>query len=128
MADEYPDNTAELLSEIEREWKELNRVVVRLSPEQMTAPETAGGWSPKDNLAHLTAWMAYMRDCYLGKMPAHEAMGIEREKYEQLDEDGVNAVLWERNRNLSASQVMDQLNRTYASVMKVLREMPFAEL
>jgi hypothetical protein len=72
--------------------------------------------------------MAYMRDCYLGKMPAHEAMGIEREKYEQLDEDGVNAVLWERNRTLSASQVMDQLNRTYASVMKVLREMPFAEL
>ena len=52
----------------------------------MTTPDS-GGWSPKDNLAHLSAWMQYMRGCYLEKKPAYEAMGIERAKYEKLDED-----------------------------------------
>jgi hypothetical protein len=51
-----PKNTAELLDDIDREWTALMRVVDQLTPEQMIMPD-AGGWSPKDNLAHLTEWM-----------------------------------------------------------------------
>jgi hypothetical protein len=127
MAEKQPENTAELLSQIEGEWKELMRVVGHLTPEQM-AKRDAGGWSPKDNLAHLAAWMQFMRGRYLEKRPAHEAMGIERDTYEKLDEDGINAVLFERNRDLTAEQVMQQIHRAYGQVTKALREMPFAEL
>ncbi len=127
MPETFPQNTAELLSTIEQEWNELMRVVDRLTPQQMTTPD-AGGWSPKDNLAHLAAWMRYMKDAYLYKMPAHEAMGIEAEKLRGLDENGINAVLFERNRNRSATDVVDGLKSTYADVLQTLKVFPFPDL
>lgn len=127
MADRLPGNMAELLSEIEREWKELWRTVGRLSPEQMTTPDS-GGWSPKDNLAHLAEWMRYMQDCYLKKKPAAESMNIPAATYADLDEDGVNAVLLKRNRDRPVAEVVDGLKRTYAEVLETLRSMPFGDL
>lgn len=127
MTDKLPANMAELLSEIEREWKELWRTVGRLSPEQMTAPDP-GGWSPKDNLAHLGEWMHYMQACYLYGRPAHEAMNIEAATYAGLDEDGVNAVVFERNRERPVSDVLDGLKRTYGAVLESIRNMRFEDL
>lgn len=127
MAETLPKDTSELLAVIEKEWQALMRVVERLTPEQMTTPD-AGGWSPKDNLAHLAAWMRYMKDSYLNKMPAHEAMDIEPEKFKQLDENGINAVLFERNRERPVLDVLEGLNLTYVDVMDTLKMMPFADL
>ncbi len=127
MTDTLPKNTVELLSQIEHEWKELLTVVEKLTPAQMTSPDE-GGWTPKDNLAHLAAWMRFMLDSYLHKKPAHEAMGIDAATYASLDEDEVNAVLFERNRSRPAAEVLAGLKRAYADVVKTLREMPFADL
>ena len=127
MADERPKDTAELLAVIDAEWQALMQLVDRLTPEQMTRRD-AGGWSPKDNLAHLAAWMNYMTRSYVHKMPAAEAMGIEPAKWKELDENGINAVLFERNRDLPAAQVLDTLKSTYAGVVSDLRSVPFADL
>ena len=40
MADKLPQNTSELLSEIDREWLELQKVIKKLTPEQMTTPDS----------------------------------------------------------------------------------------
>jgi hypothetical protein len=127
MAENLPRSTSELLAVIEKEWNELMRAVDRLTPEQMMRPDS-GGWSPKDNLAHLTEWMAYMRASYLQKVPAHEAMRIPAEKLNQLDEDGINAVLFERNRQRTIAHVLEGLKSTYADVVETLRAMPFPDL
>ncbi len=127
MAERLPRNTAELLSVIEADWKALLQVAQGLTPEQMTTPD-AGGWSPKDNLAHLAAWMKYMKDSYLHKMPGYEAMGIEAAKFKQLDEAGINAVLFERNRHRSTEDVMAGLRSTYADVVETLEATPFTDL
>ncbi len=124
MADARPQNTSELLALIEKQWQTLMQIVDRLTPEQMTRPD-AGGWSPKDNLAHLAAWMGYMQRAYVHQMPSAEAMGIAPEKWKQLDENGINAVLFERNRDLPAAQVLDMLKSTYAGVVEDLRTVPF---
>lgn len=127
MVEALPKSTSELLTVIEKEWQELMRVVDRLTPEQMLTTD-AGGWTPKDNLAHLAEWMHYMKESYLRKMPAHEAMRIEAGKFKDLDEDGINAVLLERNRGLSAQAVTERLKSTYADVVETLRAIPFADL
>jgi hypothetical protein len=127
MAEKLPQNTSDLLSQIESEWLALMKVVDKLSPTQMITPDS-GGWSPKDNLAHLSAWMNFMRDCYLDKKPAHEALGMDAATYAGLDETGENAVLFERNRGRTASDVLEELKRTYAEVMETLRKIPFADL
>jgi hypothetical protein len=127
MAEPRPQSTTELLALIEKEWQALMRVVDRLTPEQMTTPD-AGGWSPKDNLAHLAAWMDYMRGAYIHKLPGAEVMGIDPDKWKQLDEDGENAVLFERYRDLPAAQVLDMLRRAYAEAVADVRTVPFADL
>jgi hypothetical protein len=127
MTDNLPQNTTELLSIIELEWLELMKVVDKLTPQQMITA-ASGGWSPKDNLAHLAAWMNYMKECYLDKKPAHEAMKMDAAAYARLDETGINAVLFERNRDRTFSDVLEGLKRSYLEVTKTLRQMPFADL
>ena len=127
MAEAIPQSTSELLSKIETEWLALMAVVDKLTPAQMITPDS-GGWSPKDNLAHLAAWMNFMRESHLDKKPAHEVMAMDFEAYQQLDETGINAVLFERNRARSVSDVLAELKRTYAEVIGKLKNMPFTDL
>lgn len=127
MADELPQNMPELLSEIEREWKELWRVIARLTPDQMTTPD-AGGWSPKDNLAHLTEWMKVLMDHHIDRRPAHEVLQMSREQTEAWDMEVINPVLFERNRARSVDDVVAELRRVHATLMLKLRSMPFDDL
>jgi hypothetical protein len=123
----FPESTSELLALIDQEWNALMQVVDRLTPRQMTAPDS-GGWSPKDNLAHLAAWMHVMKDSYLHKMPEYQAMGIDAERFKQLDTNGINAVLFERNRKRSAAEVLSGLKSTYAEAVQALQGVPYADL
>lgn len=127
MAAELPQSMARLLSEVEGEWKKLLDVVERLSPEQMATPDS-GGWSPKDNLAHLEAWLHCLDASYLGGQPEHEAMGIEAAAYGRLDADGVNALLFKRNRDRTADDVLQGLRHGYAKAVETIRPRPFADL
>lgn len=127
MADKLPQTTMDLLSKIEAEWSALMLVIDKLTPTQMITPDS-GGWSPKDNLAHLAVWMNFMLESHLDKKPAHEAMGMDSQAYKQLDETGINAVLFERNRARTVSDVLEDLKRTYAKVITKLRDMPFTDL
>ncbi len=127
MTNPLPKTKDELLAEIEREWTLLIQVAGQLSFEQMARPDS-GGWSPKDNLAHVAAWMHFLRECYLGTKTGPEAMGIDAAEYGRLDEDGQNAVLFERNRDRSLEDVIEELNRTYGAVVETLQKMPFSDL
>ena len=117
MADKLPQNKTDLLAIIGVEWRKLLKVVDQLTPEQMITPDS-GGWSPKDNLAHLADWMNIMRECYLGKKPVHEVMEMDSETYGHLDEDGENAVLFERSRDRTVSDVIEGLKRSYGEVYR----------
>lgn len=122
-----PRDTADLVARIQREWSALLRAVERLSQEQMDAPGP-GGWSVKDNLAHLTAWEQFMLRHYLAGQPAHEAMQVDEEAFKGLDEDGLNAVLHQRNRSRSVADVLAGLQRSHAQVVATLEGMPFTDL
>jgi len=123
----FPKSLDELLTNIEHEWAGLMQVVDRLTPEQMTAPDS-GGWSPKDNLAHLSAWMNIMLKSSLGGMPEYVAMGIEEQKFKGSDEDGENAIIFERNHNRSTDDVLNELRSTYDETVKTLKKMDFQNL
>ena len=127
MGEKSPQSTAELLSVIEREWKELWRVVNKLTPEQMTTPD-AGGWSPKDNLAHLTEWMKILMGYHMDGVPAHEVIGVPAEVTRDWDFDVINPVLFERNRGRGLKEVVLELRQVYGELVTRLRSAPFDEL
>ena len=130
MTDEQfiPGNKSELMSEIEREWKSLMEVVEKLQKANKLTTPDAGGWSPKDNLAHLTEWMNILMGYHMDKRPAHEVMRVEPEVVRGWDMDVINPVLFERNRNRSLDDVLDELRRVYAELARKLDAMPFEEL
>ncbi len=130
MSDEQflPGSTSELMPLIEREWKSLMEVVEKLQKaDRLTTPD-AGGWSPKENLAHLTEWMNILMGYHMDKHPAHEVMRVEPEVVRGWDMETINPVLFERNRNRSSSDVLDELRRVYAELVKKLDALPFEEL
>jgi hypothetical protein len=122
-----PKSTSELLDEIDREWIVLMHVVEQLSPEQMTTPD-AGGWSPKDNLAHLAEWMKILLGYHMDKLPPEEVVGVSPEVTKDWDMDGINEILFERNRRRSSGEVLNELERVYAEVITRLKATSFNEL
>jgi len=129
MSDEewIPGNRSELMFAIEREWKALMDVVAKLDDAKMTAPD-AGGWSAKDNLAHLAEWMNVLMGYHMGRRPSHEVLGVSEDVTKDWDMEVINPVLFERNRNRSTQDVLDELQRVYAELVAKLNSTPFEDL
>ena len=127
MTEARPTNMAELLSDIEREWKALMRAVGGLTADQMKTPD-AGGWSPKDNLAHLTVWLKALTGYHMDHKSTEEVFGISKEMAENFDFDRVNTYTVEQSRGRSTEDVLDELKKKYAEVMTRLESLPFEEL
>ena len=123
-----------LLKSIEREWMALWSVIDRLSPEQMTTLDS-GGWSPKDNLAHLTEWIKVLLGYHIDKRPAHEVLGMPEETVKDWDsaigdneETVINPALFERNKNRLTADVLAELEKTYAELITRLEDMSIEDL
>jgi hypothetical protein len=128
MTEEWmPKDKPELMSAIEREWKLLMDVAEKLTDAQMSAPD-AGGWTPKDNLAHLAEWMKALMGVHLDRRPSHEVLGVSEDVTKGWDMEIINPVLLERNRNRSRRDVMDELNKTYKQLMAKLESMTFEDM
>ena len=125
--DMLPKSKEELMSQIEQEWSALMDVVKQLSPEQMLTPDE-GGWSPKDNLAHLTIWMNILLDYHMDGRPAHEVAGVTPEQAADWDFNVMNDIFFERHRHTPLEQVLDELNQTYEKVHARLESMSFEDL
>ncbi len=122
-----PQNEIELYARIEREWDRLEKAINSLSEEEMNVPDE-GGWSIKDNLAHLMSWERFMRLCYLEKVPAYQAMDIEEGTFKQLDEKGINAVLHRRHKDRPLSEIMAERRDEHAQVMAALKSLTFQQM
>jgi hypothetical protein len=122
-----PRNTTELLDDIGREWSALMAVVEKLTPDQFTTPD-AGGWSPRDNLAHLAEWMKILLGYHIDHRPAEEVTGLPLEVTKAWDFEVVNRLFFERNRDRTGEDVLEDLKRVYAGVIARLRSMPFEKV
>jgi len=116
-----------LLKSIQREWDTLLQTVEGLTPEQMVTPDS-GGWSPKDNLAHLTVWLKILSGYHMDHKSTEEVLGLPKEMAENFDFDRVNAYTVEQSRDRSAEDILNELEAKYAEVMARLESLPFEEL
>jgi hypothetical protein len=129
MSEEWvPGSKNELMSAIQREWKLLMDVVAKLeAANKLTAPDE-GGWSPKDNLAHLAEWMNALMGHHLDRRPAHEVFRVSEDVTKDWDMEVINPVLYERNKERSVQDVLDELNQVYEGLLKKLDSMTFEDL
>ena len=121
-----PKDKPELMSAIKREWKLLLDTVESLTDKQMTAPDE-GGWSPKDNLAHLAEWIKILMGYHMDHRPSHEVLGVPPEATQDWDFNVINSLLFERNRNRLTSDVLGELKQVYAQLIAKLELMSFED-
>jgi hypothetical protein len=93
----------------------------------MTTPDD-GGWSPKDNLAHLAEWMKALMGIHMDRRPSHEVLGVSEDVVKGWDMEIINPVLLERNRNRSRQDVLDELKQVYGQLTAKLESMTFEDL
>jgi hypothetical protein len=122
-----PKNQSELLAQIEAEWKALMDVAAKLTPEQMFTPDE-GGWSPKDNLAHLSEWLKALLGYHIEHRSGEEVLDLPKELAENWDFQRVNAYMAERSKDRSIEDVLGELKQKYAETLARLGSMPFEEL
>ena len=128
MTEEWmPKDKPELMSAIEREWKLLMDVAEKLTEKQMTTPDE-GGWSPKDNLAHVAEWVKILMGYHIDQRPSHEVLGVSPEVTQDWDFNVINSLLFERNQNRPADDVINELKQVFAQMMARLNGMTFEEL
>jgi hypothetical protein len=126
--DTGPGTTDELLEAISAEWQRLMQAVAQLEAAGKIETPDAGGWSPKDNLAHLAEWLKILIGYHMDKRPSHEVMGVAPEVTKDWDFDAMNMLLFERNRGRTLRDVKVELQRVYDELTGRLRAMPFSDL
>ncbi len=130
MSDEQwvPSNKSELMSAIEREWNLLLEVVKKLEQANKLTAADEGGWSPKDNLAHLAEWMNLLMGYHMDHRPSHEVLGVSEEVTKDWDMEVINPVLFTRNKDRSTEEVLDELKRVHAQLVEKLNTLSFDDL
>ena len=111
-----PASKEELLAQIDREWGALQSFVGRHGT-RLEVPD-AGGWSVKDNLAHLAAWERYLVRRVLQGQSAASAFGMDRATLESLEIDDLNAVILERSRQRSLEEVLEDAEQIHLEVVE----------
>jgi hypothetical protein len=123
-----PGSKHELVSVIEREWSQLMNAVSKLEKANLMTTRDAGGWSPKDNLAHLAEWMNVALGYHIERRPSHEVLGVSEDVTKGWNMEVINPVLFERNKDRSTDDVLAWLKQVYADVMRKLDAMTFEDL
>ena len=123
-----PGSKAELMSALKREWKSLMDVVAKLEAANKMGIPDEGGWSPKDNLAHLSEWMNSLMGYHMDRRPPHEVMRVSEEVTKGWDMEVINPVLFERNKDRSLEDVKAELKQVYDGLVAKLDAMSFEDL
>lgn len=123
----WPANMDDLLDLVDKEWSALMGAIAFLTDQQITAA-LPGAWSVKDNLAHVAAWERFLLLHHLQGQPPHQVLDIDAAAFEALDEDGQNAIIYERRRDRSVEEVLEDLERTHEQVLSHLQHVTFADL
>ena len=109
----------EIKSNIEREWEALQKALTGLDGTQMTRPG-AGGWSAKDEMAHLAAWTRGVA-ALLRKQPRYPAMGLPAGvEPGSVDLDRMNEMIFEERRGIPLNQVLDEALAAHLDLLGAL--------
>lgn len=97
-------NKAQLVEQIENGWNALHAYLATLSDAQLTGRTDTVGWTVKDHLMHLAVWEDGVLALLDGESRAGR-MGLTKELFESEDFDAINAVIYEKHKELTLSEV-----------------------
>ena len=121
----------ELISKIRREAEEWEQFLGEVGEEHMQEPGATDDWTFKDVVAHLSTWhersLALLEAVACDQTPsAFWFGGWDDGDYEIVDK--TNSWIYEKNRNRSLSDVLDESRQQFQRMEKAVRELPDSKL
>lgn len=111
----------------EREWAALQEAIGGLNAAEMTRPG-GGGWSVKDELAHLAAWARGLA-ALVRKQPRYPPMGLPADAApHRAGIEGMNRMIYENSRDLPLDAVLDELRAAHRDAMAAISELSDEDL
>lgn len=117
---QYPMDMDGFLHVIADARQSLESVINAQSEQDLTELRDAGGWSVKDHLYHLAVWERGIRYLLQGR-PRYEGMELTEQQFEELDADGMNAVIFEKNRDRSLDDVLQVFHDEHRAMVEYLQ-------
>jgi hypothetical protein len=115
----YPTDMDRFLYVMADARQSLESVIEGRSEQELTEFRDAAGWSIKDHLYHLAVWERGIRYLLQG-LPRHEGMELTEQQYAELDADGMNAVIFEKNKHRSLDDVMQVFHGEHREMVDYL--------
>ncbi len=119
--DAHAVRKANLLQRLEQGWDELQTYLAALTPEQLTGPTDAAGWTVKDHITHLAAWEDGLGKL-LQKQPFRVAMDLDLAIWGH-GEDVENELIRQRYRGWSMAEVMQHFQRAHERLLAQINAM-----
>jgi hypothetical protein len=125
---EDPKNSTrvELMAELDREWARIERICFSMTKADMLTQRTAGEWSVKDVLVHLSAWEKYLLDrlsfVMTGMKPQYPVMTT------WDDVHHFNAQVYDQNKDRPLTSVVIEFRSLYRGVMTILEALSDEQL
>lgn len=127
MGEQIQFSQEELLRRIQHGWDAVNNFLGKLTEKQMTVPTDSMGWTVKDHIIHMAVW----EEGLLGLLQQHaqyEGMGLDADTWHNKDNDEMNAIIQQRNRDLSLKDVQQKFQDVHARLVKQIQSMTTSDL
>ncbi len=118
MTDSFPqpERQEDVLANIRDARAELEASFAGLPEAVLDGPTTEGGWTIKDHLSHIAEWQRRALAVLDGKHMC-EGFRIDQETFESFEDvHALNAYLYQRNRDRSLADVIEDFRATHEIV------------
>ena len=131
MSENQPETIQGDMNELNRRigvaWAALQDAIDGLDERQLSEVRDANGWAIKDHLMNLVPWQRSIVAA-LQRRPRYEGLGISEQQWRELDADGINGILFERYRDMPASDVLTALRNEHQQTLNVLASKTWEEV
>jgi hypothetical protein len=118
---------AELLRDLDEEYKQWEALLAEIGGQRMEQPGVAGHWSVKDIVAHITSWRRRTVQ-RLQSVVSGEPLPPPPWPADLKEDDAINDWFYERERGKSVRDVLDDSRRTFQQMRAALDAIPEAVL
>ncbi len=125
--DGAPPSVQEVIRRTEEEWEALQQALSPLNEEEMAEPG-AGGWSVKDELAHLAAWARGLA-ALVRRQPRYPPMGLAAGAGPHTAGiERMNETIYANNRDLPLASVLAELHAAHEDALAAISELSDEDL
>src|SRR4051794_534283 len=103
MTDSQLMNKAELLAAIDQGWNDFTAYLMTLTPEQLTIPTDAAGWTALDHVIHLADWERSLIP-FLDRGDRLPSIGVDAATWAEGDFTKINSIMQQRGKSLSLEE------------------------